>query len=292
MAKNTTTTITGKTTRKGLIDFIRGAKVEDNKLQSQIDYTIKGLEKNESEVTKSVLYDLAKDIVSALTPTPALVPIENLVKPKLGKAKKTPAPVEETPDEIDETEGESDEEPEAEAEPEETPAPAKKTGKKPLSKTKKEEVPAVESTDGLTKKDLPMAKIFPKEIDHKSLGKLIACPDKYKTLKEVNEAIEEGKDLIFATYWTKRHIKEFAYAAAHEVPVPKEGFPYDLDTLQTVYVCDGVKRLYALSTYTEAMFKFNEDDLSPVECEANDGSKFKMRYSAGLEYEIYEVVEA
>lgn len=284
MANNTT--INGKTTRKGLIDFIRGAKVEDNNLQSQIEYTIKGLEKNESEVTKSVLYDLAKDIVSALTPAPALVPIENSIKPKLGKSKKTAEPVEETPDEIDETEGESEEV------AEKTPAPAKKTGKKSLSKTKKEEVPTVESTDGLTKKDLPMAKIFPKEVDHKSLGKLIACPDKYKTLKEVNDAIEEGKDLIFATYWTKRHIKEFAYAAAHEVPVPKEGFPYDLDTLQTVYVCDGVKRLYALSTYTEAMFKFNEDDLTPVECEANDGSKFKMRYSAGLEYEIYEVVEA
>lgn len=273
------TTINAKTTKKGLIDFIRESvkAVTEENLLSRIQYTLKGVDKSEADVSKSDLYELAKDIMSVIAPAPALA-MENSPKPKLGK-KKSAEPVEEV-----ETEVEADEEETVE----EAPAPKKSTKK---VAPKKKEAPAVETTDGLTKKDLPMARIFPKEIDHESLGKLVACPDKYHSVKEVREAIESDKNLIFACYWTKRHIKEFAYGQTYEVPVPKGGFPYDLDTLQALYVCEGVDRIYALSTYTEAMFRFMEEDLVPTECEANDGSKFMMRYSAGLEFEIYEVVD-
>ena len=274
------TTINAKTTKKGLIDFIRKSvkAITEENLASRIQYTLKGVEKNEAEVSKSDLYDLAKEIMDFIAPAPQPVAMENSPKPKLGK-KKSAEPVKEV-----ETEVEADEE-ETEKE---APAP-KKTVKKTASK--KKDTPAVETTDGLTKKDLPMARIFPKEIDHESLGKLVACPDKYHTVKEIREAIDSDKNLIFACYWTKRHIKEFAYGQTYEVPVPKNGFPYDLDTLQALYVCEGIDRIYALSTYTEAMFRFMEEDLVPTECEANDGSKFMMRYSAGLEFEIYEVVD-
>ena len=277
------TTINAKTTKKGLIEFIRESvnTVKEENLLSRIAYTLKGVEKNEADVPKSDLYDLAKEIMSLVAPAPQLVAVENSPKPKLGK-KKTVA----------ETTAET-EEVETEAETEEVaPAPEKKTTKKVASKKEKAEPAKVVATEGLTKKDLPMARIFPKEIDHESLGKLVACPDKYHTIQEIREAIEADKNLIFACYWTKRHIKEFSYAQSYEVPVPKGGFPHDLDTLQALYVCEGIDRIYALSTYTEAMFRFIEDDLVPTECEANDGSKFMMRYSAGLEFEIYEAVEA
>ena len=275
------TTINAKTTKKGLIDFIRESvkAITEENLASRIQYTLKGVEKNEAEVSKSDLYDLAKEIMGFIAPAPQPVAMENSPKPKLGK-KKSAEPVKEA--ETEEVEAD-EEETEKEA-----PAP-KKTVKKAASK--KKDAPAVETTDGLTKKDLPMARIFPKEIDHESLGKLVACPDKYHTVKEIREAIDSDKNLIFACYWTKRHIKEFAYGQTYEVPVPKGGFPYDLDTLQALYVCEGIDRIYALSTYTEAMFRFMEEDLVPTECEANDGSKFMMRYSAGLEFEIYEMVD-
>lgn len=275
------TTINAKTTKKGLIDFIRESvkAITEENLASRIQYTLKGVEKNEAGVSKSDLYDLAKEIMGFIAPAPQPVAMENSPKPKLGK-KKSAEPVKEA-----ETEVEADEE----ETKKEAPAP-KKTVKKAASK-KKKDAPAVETTDGLTTKDLPMARIFPKEIDHESLGKLVACPDKYHTVQEIREAIDSDKNLIFACYWTKRHIKEFAYGQTYEVPVPKGGFPYDLDTLQALYVCEGIDRIYALSTYTEAMFRFMEEDLVPTECEANDGSKFMMRYSAGLEFEIYEVVD-
>lgn len=270
-----TMTINGKTTKTGLIDYIRDSakSVKDENLNSRISYTLKNVDK----VTKSVLYELAKDIMKVLTPVAPLAPVENSPKPKLGKKK-----VEKEP-EI--------EEPEVEEEDEEAEEPAPKAKKAPVKKQKVKK-PEVETTDGLTKKELPMAKIFPKEIDHEALGKLVACPDKYHTMEEIRKALDEGKSLIFACYWAKRHIKEFAYAAVYNVPVPKSGFPFDLDTLQALYVCDGIDALYALSTYTEAMFRIDGEDLEPVESEANDGSKFKLRYSAGLEYEIYEAVDA
>ena len=273
--------INAKTNKKGLIEFIKESvkTVTEENLLSRINYTLKGVEKNEADVPKSDLYDLAKEILSLVAPAPKTVAVENSPKPKLGKKKTAEPVVEETEEESDETE-------------EEAPAPKKPTKKVASKKEKKAEPAKVIATDGLTKKDLPMAKIFPKEIDHESLGKLVACPDKYHTIQEIREAIEADKNLIFACYWTKRHIKEFAYGQSYQVPVPKNGFPHDLDTLQALYVCEGVDRIYALSTYTEAMFRFVEEDLVPTECEANDGSKFMMRYSAGLEFEIYEVVEA
>ena len=277
------TTINAKTNKKGLIEFIRESvkTVKEEGLLSRINYTLKGVEKNEADVAKSDLYELAKEIMSFMTPAPQTVAVENSPKPKLAGKKKTVEPVAETTDETEEVETE-----------EVAPAPEKKPTKKVAPKKEKKEPAKVETTDGLTKKDLPMARIFPKEIDHESLGKLVACPDKYHTIQEIREAIEGDKNLIFACYWTKRHIKEFAYSQSYEVPVPKGGFPHDLDTLQALYVCEGIDRIYALSTYTEAMFRFVEEDLVPTECEANDGSKFMMRYSAGLEFEIYEVVDA
>ena len=275
--------VNAKTSKKGLIEFIKESvsSIKEENLLSRINYTLSGVEKNEADVRKSDLYDLAKEIMGFIAPAPKLVAVENSPKPKLGKKKSA-----------DTTEGTTKEEKETKAETEEVAPAPKKNPKKVSSKKKKDEPAKVIATDGLTKKDLPMARIFPKEIDHESLGKLVACPDKYHTIQEVREAIEGDKNLIFACYWTKRHIKEFAYGQTYEVPVPKGGFPYDLDTLQALYVCEGIDRIYALSTYTEAMFRFVEEDLVPTECEANDGSKFMMRYSAGLEFEIYEVVEA
>lgn len=275
------TTVNAKTNKKGLIEFIReqATAIKDKNLASRIQYTLKGVEKSEDDVSKADLYSLAKEIMSFIAPAPQPVAVENSPKPKLGK-KKVAEP---EPEEVEEEET-------TEEAPAEEEAPKK--SKKTISKIKKEEPAKVVATEGgINKKDLPMAKIFPAEIDHEALGKLVARPDKYHTIEEFREAIDSGVNLVFACYWTKRHIKEFAYGPGYAVPVPKNGFPHDLDTLQALYVCEGINRIYALSTYTEAMFRFEEEDLMPTECEANDGSKFLMRYSAGLEYEIYEVVD-
>ena len=284
MAKTITKTFNGKSKKHELLDYIIAAakQVKDKNLISRINYALKKANEDLEAVGRSDLYSLAKEIEAAIAATPA--PVENSPKlkaPKMGD-KKLDKKVAEVLAEDEAAEVE--EEPEEEIE--ETPQK-----KAPAKEKTSEKKPAVETTEGLTTKELPLAKIFPKEIDHESLGKLIACPDKYYTVQEIREALDADKTLIFAAYWTKRHIKEYSYAQAYEVPVPKQGFPYDLDTLQALYVCEGIDRIYALSTYTEAMFRISSEDLVPTDCEGNDGSKFKMRYSAGMEFEIYEVVE-
>ena len=294
MAKTITKTFNGKSKKHELLDYIitTAKQVKDKNLISRINYALKKANEDLEAVGRSDLYSLAKEIQDAIAATPA--PVENSPKlkaPKMGD-KKLDKKVAEVlaEDEADEAEEEPEEEieetPQKKAPAKEKTSEKKSTAKKPAVKK-----PAVETTEGLTTKELPLAKIFPKEIDHESLGKLIACPDKYYTVQEIREALDADKTLIFAAYWTKRHIKEYSYAQAYEVPVPKQGFPYDLDTLQALYVCEGIDRIYALSTYTEAMFRISSEDLVPTDCEGNDGSKFKMRYSAGMEFEIYEVVE-
>lgn len=294
VAEATTNTFNGKSKKHELLDYIiaTAKRVKDKNLISRIHYTLKKANEDLEAVGRSDLYSLAKEIEAAIAATPA--PVENSPKlkaPKTGNKKLDKKVAEVLAEDEDD---EAEEEPEEEIE--ETPkkkAPAKEkiSEKKPTAKKPAVKKPMVETTEGLTTKELPLAKIFPKEIDHESLGKLVACPDKYHTVQEIREALDDGKTLIFAAYWTKRHIKMMNYAGLFDVPVPKNGFPYDLDTLQALYVCEGIDRIYALSTYTEAMFEFKAEDLVPTDCEGNDGSKFKMRYSAGMEFEIYEVVE-
>ena len=279
MAKST---ISAKTPKAELIAMIRKAMsskklAEDENLKSRVDYTMKSLDKDESSVAKSDLFDLVKELVAFFSATPTLAPVENSPKPALKGKKKAKA---EEAEEADEAEDEDDEAEEVEEKPKK---------QKKSAKSKKPEKSKVETAEDFKKGSI-MTKMFPAEIQTEELGHLVACYDKYTTMAEVREALEQGKTLIFATFWTKRHIKQFGYSMMFNVPVPKE-FPFDLDMLQALYVCDNIDRIYALSAYTEAMFQFLEEDLARVDVESNDGNTYSMRYSAGLEFEIYEVVE-
>lgn len=279
MAKST---LNAKTPKAELIAMIRKAMsskklAEDENLKSRVDYTMKSLDKDEKSVAKSDLFDLVRELVAFFSATPTPAPVENSPKPALKGKKKAKA---EEAEEADEAEDEDDEAEEVEEKPKK---------QKKAAKSKKPEKSKVETTEDFKKGSI-MAKMFPAEIQTEELGHLVACYDKYTTMAEVREALEQGKTLIFATFWTKRHIKQFGYSMMFNVPVPKE-FPFDLDMLQALYVCDNIDRLYALSSYTEAMFEFLEEDLARVDVESNDGNTYSMRYSAGLEFEIYEVVE-
>lgn len=274
MAKST---LSAKTPKAELIAMIRKAMsskklAEDENLKSRVDYTMKSLDKDESSVAKSDLFDLVKELVAFFSSTPTPAPVENSPKPAIKGKKKAKA---------------EDEDDEAEEEVEEKPKKHKKAAKS--KKAEKPEKPKVETTEDFKKGSI-MAKMFPAELKTEELGHLVACYDKYTTMAEVREALEQGKTLIFATFWTKRHIKQFGYSMMFNVPVPKE-FPFDLDMLQALYVCDNIDRIYALSAYTEAMFQFLEEDLARVDVTSNDGETYTMRYSAGMEFEIYEVVE-
>ena len=280
--------ITEKTNKQELINFLGEVKVKDKNLMERINYALNMVKKDLTKVAKTDLLELAQEAVALLTPAPA--PVEASLKPKkLGKKS-------EKTEEVD------TKEPKKEPKEEKKPAPktsgkttAKEADKVAEDKKEVETIPPV-STKGLD--SLPSAKIFPARINHPDLGELVACTGHYTTYKEVLAALEAGKTLYFACYWTKRQIKEFAYEATKMVKAPKEGFPNDLDILMAVLPCETIERVFAMSRYTEALFQFEGEDFMPLEdIDPRSGDRFQIRVSAGLEFEIYrpadeEILEA
>lgn len=202
------------------------------------------------KATKADLEELFSDVNTCL----ATIPVENQAKPKIVE--------------------------------EEEKKPVKKTAKsgkkKPTLKKKK-----VEESTPASKAMLPIAKFFPEEIEHEDLGKLVAAPNKFKTYEELFKALEEGKTIYFACYWTARQIKEYDYAGSRMVKCPKS-FPHDLDLLVACVPCERVQRVWCMSQYTEAMFMFEGDSLEPVEdTDLKTGEQFKIRVSSGMEFELY-----
>lgn len=168
------------------------------------------------------------------------------------------------------------------------PKAATKKTEKVEKPTKTEEKPLVSATKEVAK-ILPTATMFPEKLDVKDLGTLVRANAKYKNSEEIAKALENGTQFYFATYWTARHIAQFNYGFANMVPAPKS-FPNDLDILEPVYYCENVKRIWAASLYTEAMFNFNSEDITPIEdTNPYSGEKFAVRVSNGMEFELYEL---
>ena len=277
------TKITEKTTKQGIIKMLKSTveAVTDSNLKERVQYALKVAATDLTKVTKADLFELAKEVES-LTSTPAPAPVEASLKPKkLGK--KVPQKVEETQEE----DSDDSEEPAEEAKP------AQKTTsqvKKSTPKVKKPEVDTIPPVSNVGGDKLPSAKIFPKEIEHPDLGKLIACPGKFTSYAEVLEALNAEKTLYFAAYWTKRHIRAYNYAESYltNPETSKNGFPFDLDILMAVLPCETMERVFAMSRYTEALYRFDGGDFQPIEdTDPRSGDKFQVRVSNGMEFEIY-----
>lgn len=292
--------ITEKTTKQGFVKFLKeylDSPIVDKNLSDRIQYALDMFSKDMTKVAKSDLRELAEEAVNALkalTPaTPA--PVEASLKPKKSGAKK-PVKAEEPAEEVEETtEEETAVAEEAPAEPEKKPGKKKSSLKKSDKDSKKKtEVETLPAASNVGADFLPSAKMFPAEIDHPELGKIVACTGAYTTYAEVLKALEEEKTLYFAAYWTKRQIREFQYAAVKMIDpkVVKNGFPLDLDILMAVLPCETMERVFAMSRITEALFQFEGEDFKYIEdTDPRSGDKFRVRVSAGMEFEIYRPAE-
>lgn len=281
---------------KELRKMLTEGRISDESLKSKVESTLSEFDKDMTKVSKTAIVDLCNEVVNHLvdkskSETPA--PKEASLKPKkkggITKSKKSEEVAETAEDESAVTEDESTEE----------EKPVKKTGKKSsLKKSDKDskkqaEVESIPAASNVGSDFLPSAKMFPEEIDHPELGKLIACTGKYTEYADILKALndeENPKTLYFAAYWTKRHIKEYQYANVKMVnpKTVKNGFPLDLDILMAVLPCETMERVYAMSRYTEALFQFEGEDFQYVEdTDPRGGDKFRIRVSAGMEFEIY-----
>ena len=260
------------TTKRTWIDFLTNNLAEvKGDLADRVKYALDMFKKDMKKVTKDDLAELSAEVAEFLTPKTPVV--ETSPKPKMTKKSGKPAPKTKDPEPDDE----EDEEPEEVEE-----KTAKKTA--PKGKTKS----AVKTGKNSITSTMPdMAQFFPDTIENKDLGTLVACKDEYTTYEELYKALEEGKTLYFACYWSPRQIKEYSYGLTRMVKEPK-AFPDDLDLLLAVAPCETIDRVWCMSQYTEAMFYFEGNDLEYVEDkDPQTGEKFKIRVSAGMEFEIY-----
>lgn len=279
-------TINAKTsvdTLKGLINanfpLLKGKKTKEAK---DVLSTIAYAKEHADKAKRSDFVQMVKDIMNILgdkfIAEPVMAeqkPVEKVAEEKTTKkviAKKSEKsapvaensvkkPVAKKSKAVKETEQDEDEE-----ETEAVEKPAKKSTKK-----KVEGVKVLEGAEN--PKSLQLAKQFPETIE--------VDGDKYKIDHEVKtiEDLAEG-EFEFAFYWTKRHLRQFPYFNGW-LGQPKS-FPNDLDTAQLIYVSDEGKVAHCVSDATEGTYT-----ILPVDMEEMDG----IRYSAGIEFQIYRKVE-
>ena len=271
--------VTMKNSKEQMLRFLEATypTIKDNKdVAKRVEYTLG----NHEKAKKSEVFEVVEEVQEVLMTMPENVPteeekpvpVENEVKksPKKPKVKKS-EPVENEVKKPAKTK-------------------AKPTVKKTEEKTKKDTKEVTAPTAAkLPETAWPLAMMFPQELTVPNLGKLKAVPE--TTMEDIVKRLSDGKQYFFACYWTARQIKEFSYSEARNVPCPKS-FPNDLDILEPVYFCDGIKRMHAISLYTEALFSFNADALEHVEdTNPYTGEKFRIRVSNGMEFELYELVQ-
>lgn len=273
--------ITSKTTKQELANVLganaKVVKEQDKNLYDQMAYTSDMMKKDEKKVTRRDLVDLVKDVMKALgdkfvepalaqeTPAPAVQPqAENAVK-KLTKGvskKQEMKPTKEEPAKDKSTEEQGAEK-----------APKKSLGKKSTTKKSKEGVTDLEPATS-SDKAVQLAKMFPKEI---SVGDdTYELAEDIKNFDDLYNALEKDEEIVFAYYWTKRHLKQFPYFMGW-LGQPKS-FDNDLDLATAMYVSDDKKVAYQISMYTEAVYTILPTDFDEV-----DG----VRVAGGIEYQIY-----
>lgn len=290
--------ITAKTTKQELKDIlnanVKAVKEKDNNLYDRIVYTGKKAKEDDSKVTRKDLVDLVKEVITVLgeeivepakTEENTLAPIEpqveNSVK-KLAKgvSKKQKSMEESVPEEVVESEQTAEETQETPAEPKKEEKVDKKSAKKSLGKKKEQP-----KKDGVTdlapvsnsSKAVQLASAFPKTLEVGDSKYELA--EDIKTFDDLYEALSKDEEIVFAYYWTKRHLKQFPYFGGW-LGQPKS-FDNDLDLATAIYVSDEKKVSYQVSMYTEAIYT-----ILPTDFEVEDG----VRIAGGIEYQIYRAV--
>lgn len=233
-------------------------KITDKKLKAEVENSLKVVKSAKAEDLAALL----KRVIDSGKPV-----VENEVKKTIKKSSKT-------------TE---------KAETAKTTTKAKTNKSEP----KEESVKSIKSTGDII---APLATIFPEtintQIDGESVTLRIAKDDEFLTLEDIKDAIESGKTFVVACYWTARHIKEFNYAYTFAVDKAPKKFENDLDLAQGITISEMNHKFFALSTETEAMYVFYEDDFTPIEdTNPYNGEKYKVRVSSGMEFAVYVEAE-
>lgn len=292
--------ITTKTTKEQLKTFLglnaSAVKEKDKDLFERLVYADKMIRKDESKVQRKDLVDLAKEVMTVLgdeckelkstketEETPAETPVEPKAENSVKKLAKGVSKKQEVKSET--AENTPKESSESDKTAEETPTDTKteaKVDKKSAKKSlgKKKEQP---KKDGVTvlegsEKTVQLAKQFPQTLEVGDSKYELATD--IKSMEDLYNALGNDEEIVFAYYWTKRHLKQFNYFG--QLLGQPKSFDNDLDLATVIYVSDEKKVSYQVSMYTEALYTTLANEIPEVE----DG----VRIGTSIEYQIYRAV--
>lgn len=262
--------ITAKTTKQELKDFLganaKAVSKKDKNLFERLAYADAMLKKDEKQVTRRDLAELAKEVIRVLgtkvvtpalaetpteTPTPVEVKAENSVK-KVKKAQEE-TPVEE----------------------------AEKTAKKSLGKKKEAKKDGVKTSTTTNSREIPVAVEFPRTLEYGD--NTFELADDIQSMDDLYDALMKEEVIIIAYYWTKRHLKQFPYFGNY-LPAPKS-FKDDLDITSCIFVSEEKRIAYSISSETDAIYMLLPGDI-PVLSEEEP-----IRLAGSTEYQIYRLAE-
>lgn len=286
--------ITAKTTKEQLKKILganaKAVKSQDKDLFDRIAYADKMAKKDDSKVARKDLVDLVKEVITLLgdkivdpalaQETPAETPVKTPVEPQAENSVKKLAKGVSKKQDVPKVDEESEKTAEKTAEKTQEVEAEKKTAKKSLG-AKKKEAPKKEGVTVLNPeaqaKAVQLAKMFPKTLTVEETTYELA--EDIKTMEDLYEALSKDEEIVFAFYWTKRHLRQFPYFSGW-LGQPKS-FDNDLDLATAIYVSEELKVSYQVSRYTEAIYAILPDDFTE-----EDG----IRISGGTEFQIYRAV--
>lgn len=173
-----------------------------------------------------------------------------------------------------------------------TPVVKEETEKKKLVPKKEDKVkpqpkeePKAESKKVLkpVHDTIQMLASFPQTLESTVLKAKLKLRSDLKNAQDVVNAYNNEEDIIIATYWTKRHLKQYAgsYDPMNINPNKPKEFEHDLDLIEITYANDLVVTGCSLYSYVPQIFLPKDFTLE------EDG----MRYANGCEFQIYEIIE-
>lgn len=270
MAKMTKSELVGYLRRVGAILTV------DAETQSAVDFTVANFDENPRNVTVDELKETVK-LIEDKTKKPFKELVLEAVQeePKIENKKKIIAKKPTKKEESEPVENSTKEESKPKITVKATEKKEEKAKEEPKKESKKEE----------TTHSMELLATFPQNLKSKQIGGNLKLRTDIKNLDDFLKAWNngDGDDLVLATYWTKRHLRQYAdsYDTMKILPELPKSFEHDLDLIEVTYGNNLV--VTGISLYSSVPYIF-----LPRDFELEDDN---MRYANGLEFQVYQVIE-
>ena len=267
-----------KVTKLQIIEGLKnlGERVQLNvETQSVVDYTLDAYEENDRNVTMDDL----KEVLATIKESTGLSDSEII----LGKSATAPK-----------TEGKAKLPNKKEAEnsvkgdnvkPMIVPKNKDKSEGSPVEEVKPEEKKETKkaTTSKVQKPHEEYLASFPETLVSESLKGTLKLRKDLKTIEDVADAWAKNEDIVIATYWTKKLLKQYAqgYDPMNINPNRPKSFEHDLDLIEVTFANNLVVTGCSLYSYVPQI-------ILPDEFEQDENG---MRYANGCEFQVYEIIE-